>query len=106
MADLDTSITATATTPPVVETPAPTVHAALANQSDSVLDYINTELAKHKELLTIVDALKSNVDTVHAELNEAGKKILQQQKLPIHHKAIVAVCGAIVIALIASSFFI
>ena len=63
---------------PAAETPA--FHAGLSNVSNDVVGYINNELARHKELLTIVNILKKNVNTLQSELNIAGDKLLAEER--------------------------
>jgi len=63
---------------PAAETPA--FHAGLSNVSNDVVGYINNELARHKELLTIVNSLKKNVNTLQSELNIAGDKLLAEER--------------------------
>jgi len=114
MADQDSSIVVTATAPEVTattSTPTPDVtpatppaHTSLASNSGSVLDYIKTELDKHKELLTIVDGMKTNLDKLHSELNEAGDKILTKVETPLSHKIIVGVVGLIALAIVVKVF--
>ena len=64
--------------PAAAETPA--FHAGLSNVSNDVVGYIDNELARHKELLTIVNALKKNVNTLQGELNTAGDKLLAEER--------------------------
>ena len=138
MADQDTSNVVTATAPEVTATtptPAPTpvtpdpapaaasatpapdvtvapvvppAHTALATGATSVTDYITTEIAKHKELLGIVDSLKNHVDGLHKELNTCAGDILTQIKTeiktPNSHKIIIGVVALLAIAIVVKQF--
>ena len=124
MADQDTSNVVTATAPEVTATitePTPTpvtpdpiqpvvppAHTALASGANSVTDYITTEIAKHKELLGIVDSLKNHVDGLHKELNTCAGDILTQIKTeiktPNSHKIIIGVVALLAIAIVVKQF--
>ena len=84
---------------------APSAHAQLADASGDIVGYIQTELNKHKELLSIVDGLKTRIDTLHTDLNEAGEKILTKTGTPLSHKIIIGAVGVLAIAAVIGILF-
>ena len=71
-------VTPAAEAAPATETPV--FHAGLSNVSNDVVGYINNELARHKELLTIVNNLKKNVNELQSDLHIAGDKLLAEER--------------------------